>query len=664
MAVGIPLPELDVTKPAPAPPPDALSEFQRAASLQTAAAQQQAILAQAQGQQQQNQMQALQLKDEQLRRQLAPQFVQKDSSGKPIGFDTEGLYNAMLAGGADPMSITGMRMKQIELQKSLIGLSDSALAHQDKVNGELYNSLESIRDINKKTQPSATPASGPPPASPVNSLGPPVPGTGGMPAGMLPNMPGAQTPQPVSTPSGAAPPGTPQSMGTPEPGEAPTGSESAITQAANAPKPISNEAQQAYQKELIRLAHLGIPIDKMKPFLSSEADLDQAEAELGLHKEALNNAKELAATQEAAGKGAESQAAAAKANVIPFPEMGGVYHVDTGQFQTVNGGMTSPAMLESKYVMDQAAKQRTGVSPDPQFDKGYEKFKTMVPQFNINMAASGGGLGPSAAGGAGGGGTGPATRDQIPAAIRGRVEAALDYRQPLPPAGRNNPVNNAISEWVYKVDPQHDETNFPARNKMMTAMTSGPEATQINAINTALGHVGVLNDAIDALGNSDGGVKALRNIANKVGVQVGDTPVTTLNTIVHRVGPELSAAYIQGGGGEGERGTTAADFDPALGNKQLKDNVAVTTQLLRSKIGSIENQYKNTMGRDDFQQRFITPEARGTLEKLSPQGGGGASNPSGKSVSLAAAKQLPSMQGKTDEQIKALIQAQGHTVAP
>jgi hypothetical protein len=97
-----------------------------------------------------------------------------------------------------------------------------------------------------------------------------------------------------------------------------------------------------------------------------------------------------------------------------------------------------------------------------------------------------------------------------------------------------------------------------------------------------------------------------------------------LNTIIHRVGPELTAAYVQGGGGEGERGTTAADFDPSLGNKQLKDNAAITATLLRSKIGSIENQYKNTMGRDDFQQRFITPEAQKTLQKLSPQGGGGS----------------------------------------
>src|SRR5579859_8182287 len=46
----------------------------------------------------------------------------------------------------------------------------------------------------------------------------------------------------------------------------------------------------------------------------------------------------------------------------------------------------------------------------------------------------------------------------------------------------------------------------------------------------------------------------------------------------------------------------------------------------------------------------------GPGQTAAPAGG------SGKAVSLSAARQLPAMQGKTDDQIKAAIQAQGHTV--
>ena len=287
--VNIPLPELDVTKPAPAPYPDALSEFQRASQLQTAAAQREQMAAQTQGLQQQNQAQALQLKDEQMRRQLAPQYVQKDENGKVTGFDTEGLYNAMLQGGADPASIAQMKMKQVEYQKSLIGLSDEQLSHQDKVNGALFNSLESVRNAYKQADP--TLGAKPAPQSPSNDPNAPVPGTGGMPGFMLPNV--QQAP------------------------------------AEKAPA-VPPEAQAAYQKELINLAHQGIPIQNLKPVLTSYQDLDQAEAELGLHKQVMADAKEQAATAESAGKAKEAEAKAQAELWKPAGE-GTLMNVSTGQ---------------------------------------------------------------------------------------------------------------------------------------------------------------------------------------------------------------------------------------------------------------------------------------------------------------------------------------------
>jgi hypothetical protein len=336
--------------------------------LQTAAAQQQAIQAQTTGQQLQNQMQAMQLKDEQLRRQLAPQFVQKDSDGKPVGLDTEGLYNAMLANNADPASIQAMRMQQAEMQKSLIGLSDAQLAHQDKVNGFMADGLESIRNANDKAlaktpaaaqaapgSPQGAPAS--PQAAPQSSLGPAVPGTGGMPAGMLPNMP---APQDI----GKAPAGTPESLGHPQDGSAPTGPESAISAADKGPKPITPEAQEAYQQFLVRAARMNIPIGQFKPVLTSTSDLDQAEAGLGLHAELMKQQKAQADIQEAAGKGAQGQAEAEAALWKPAGE-GTLVNVRTGQMVHGVGSPNVEAFHEYvaqggnplNFASDQAARE-------------------------------------------------------------------------------------------------------------------------------------------------------------------------------------------------------------------------------------------------------------------------------------------------------------------
>jgi hypothetical protein len=311
-------------------------------------------------------------------------------------------------------------------------------------------------------------------------------------------------------------------------------------------------------------------------------------------------------------------------------QLGMFFNTRTGEVKTPMGQMVSPAMLESKYVQ-LAAKKAAGqpLAPeDTAFMKGVERYKTLVPQFTINQNTTGAGLIPGA-GQPGGQGGAPPTIENVPASIAGRVKQIIDYRGPMPPAGRNNPVNTAISYWVNQLDPQHDETNYGARNKMMTNITSGALGKQLNATNTALGHIKVLNDAIDALNNNS--VPMLNAIANKLGIAIGDTPATTFKTIVHRVGPELASAYIEGGGGEHERGTTAADFSENAAPAQLKANAAITAQLLRSKIGATEQQYKTTMRREDFQDRFLTPEAKATLAELSP-----AKSADGKAISVKA----------------------------
>ena len=307
MGQSISLPELEIPKPAVPPTPDALSQFQRASQLQTQAADQQAIQAQTTGQEQQNQAQALALKDEQLRRSLAPQYVQKDENGKPTGFDYQGLYSAMLAGGADPKTVQGLQMSQAQMQSALIGLSDKQLEHQDNVNDKLYSTLESVRSAWKQSDPTLgkTPAPGGAPPQPANASG--------MPSFALPN---------------AGAPGPPTQVPQQEPLKA----------------VVPPEAQAAYQQGIVSLAHQGIPIGNLKPVLTSYDDLDQAESGLALHKQQLNDAKEQAATAEAAGKGAQGQAEAEAAN---WKGNDGIFvNLKTGQVINAGGNPTQQAFQE------------------------------------------------------------------------------------------------------------------------------------------------------------------------------------------------------------------------------------------------------------------------------------------------------------------------------
>ena len=205
------------------------------------------------------------------------------------------------------------------------------------------------------------------------------------------------------------------------------------------------------------------------------------------------------------------------------------------------------------------------------------------------------------------------------AATNPAAQAIAEYRM-RPPQQRSGQVPPVMRE-VLALNPGYDATKFDARNRMMTAYTSGRPSQEINAANTALGHLDTLNSAIDALNNGD--IRVLNALGNRIGVETGKDAVTTFNAIVHRVGPEVVKAYAGTAGGQEERKVTESDFNPNAGPKQLRSNVAVTAKLFRSKLQPLENQWKQTMGSGDFEQRFITPEASQFLQKVAPSGGGG-----------------------------------------
>jgi chemotaxis protein histidine kinase CheA len=222
----------------------------------------------------------------------------------------------------------------------------------------------------------------------------------------------------------------------------------------------------------------------------------------------------------------------------------------------------------------------------------------------------------------------------LPPADRGIVMALAEGRMSLPSSfALRTPYWQRVLAQLNQYDPQFSEQ----RAQLRKGYTVGSQSKEINAINTAMGHVGVLGDSINALDNGD--VRALNLIANQMGVEIGKDPVTTFRTIVNRVGPEIAKAYVGAGGSAGERGADEKDFDANLSPKQLRSNVSMTAKLLRSKISSLENQWNQNAapGMQNFQDRFIMPEAKHQLDKWSPQGGGGTDvkAPNGKTYHFA-----------------------------
>lgn len=367
-------------------------------------------------------------------------------------------------------------------------------------------------------------------------------------------------------------------------------------------------------------------------------------------KEQFTQAKDLASQQIA-------QQEANSKDWKDFPALGMAVNTKTGEQRSVTGagGLMPPGMMEAKYVALQQ-KQNAGQplsKEDAAWTKGYEHMKQLVPQFTNLMAITGGGLGPSAtpaAPAAGTPGAAPGAKpapdpakvpggwvsgsgkslNDVPASIRGEVQQVLEYRRADPSITQRGPVGQAISQWVADLDPQHDGTTFGNRNKTLTEFQKDASSGELGAVNTALGHLGELYTAAQAL--QGGNLPILHSIAAKFGLATGGDAASTYRAILHRVGPEMTKAYIKGGGTEGERGSNEADFDIDKGQKQIVSNIAESAQLLNSKLASKkqawETGFQPYRDRDSFENRFLTPDAKKTLGDLSSmaptnKGGGG-----------------------------------------
>jgi hypothetical protein len=176
--------------------------------------------------------------------------------------------------------------------------------------------------------------------------------------------------------------------------------------------------------------------------------------------------------------------------------------------------------------------------------------------------------------------------------------------------------------------PDFNSMTYPNRFKLLKDYTKSAGDGQISSINTALGHAGELYDAAQALNQNN--IPLIHSIASKVGAEFGSDAATTYTNILHRVGPEMTSAYVKGGGGQSERGANESDFDATkLGQQQIISNIGESAKLLNSKLDSLRNNWNQTMQPNDasqnFDNKFITPAAQATLAKLSAKAPGASS---------------------------------------
>ena len=192
---------------------------------------------------------------------------------------------------------------------------------------------------------------------------------------------------------------------------------------------------------------------------------------------------------------------------------------------------------------------------------------------------------------------------------QGLLRGLLNYRATLSPRAKNYSL---LVGALTTLDPSWDETMYPARQKLQTRFIGGDYADQRLAFNTAIQHLGQLNDAAASVGN--GNVQLLNSIANRYHVAIGQSPVVTFNHIRDAVSGELSKVY-KGTVTEGELNRVGGNISSDMAPRQIADVTGAAIGLMSSKMNELANIYETGMGRKvPFQ--MLSPDAGRVLQRM------------------------------------------------
>jgi hypothetical protein len=187
------------------------------------------------------------------------------------------------------------------------------------------------------------------------------------------------------------------------------------------------------------------------------------------------------------------------------------------------------------------------------------------------------------------------------------------YMMP-PPATRSmqTPMGQMLLRQVLAENPDFDATQFPNRNKTRQAFTTGSQGQQINAMNTAIGHLDQLGDAVGALGNGD--VQIANKAKNWLSTQLGSPNVTNFDTLKTALSGELASVLKKSGATDAEIKSVESTISSKNSPEQLAGYVKTQIPIMGSKLNALNYQYHQAMGeKDPFQA--LSPEAKGVLQK-------------------------------------------------
>lgn len=182
--------------------------------------------------------------------------------------------------------------------------------------------------------------------------------------------------------------------------------------------------------------------------------------------------------------------------------------------------------------------------------------------------------------------------------------------------GENDPIYNAALLIARRADPTFTPQSLIGRPQMVKNATSGKMYTDSMNLNSVAGHLYDLHAAAPGLQNGPSiPVNWWRNTATTLLGTGGNKDISQYESILGRAAPELNKFYV---GGEGDKEGRAAAGDPFSSSNDpdvIQNNIRTQLGLLKSKAGSLQNEYNTTMGAA-ANKSIISPMSQALMDDI------------------------------------------------
>lgn len=172
-----------------------------------------------------------------------------------------------------------------------------------------------------------------------------------------------------------------------------------------------------------------------------------------------------------------------------------------------------------------------------------------------------------------------------------------------------------------RFDPTFNPADYKTRLSTRKDFTSGKSAQNITSFNTAIGHLGSLDESIDKLGNR--GSSWYNTVTAPISEQTDpkyQVALKDFRTSKQAVIDELTRAFRGSGGNVHDLVEWEKTINEAESPVALHAATRRAIELLRSRIDAVGDQYNRGMGKTTDPVQLLSPKARSTLEHL--EGGG------------------------------------------